>query len=331
VSGPVTTTTDARSRTVPAPELGLEVLGRRVIADGVVLLTLGLPSGEPLPSWEPGAHLDLVLGSGDVRQYSLCGDPTDEDEWQIAVRLADEGRGGSLSVHRDLHEGADVTVRGPRNSFVLVDAPSYLFLAGGIGITPILPMVRAATARGREVTLVYVGRSLESMPFARELAEELGGRVRLAATDAGDGPDLEEVLRGTRTDTSVYCCGPPRFTDAVLDATSGWPAGRVRVERFLPLAPEPDVQDRPFEVECALSGVVVHVGAEQTVLDALEGAGVFVNSSCREGTCGSCETTIVAGTAEHRDALLTDEERAGNETMMVCVSRSAGPRITLDL
>lgn len=328
----MTTTADPEPRQAPATgELDLEVTSRQALADGVVLLTLQGHTGQALPPWEPGAHIDLVLSGGNVRQYSLCGDPGRLDVWQIAVRLDTDGRGGSLGVHRDLVTGTRVRARGPRNSFALQDSPRYLFLAGGIGITPLLPMVRVAASRGREVELVYAGRSLASMPFAHQLREELGDRVRLAPADTGERVDLHQVLGSPKTDTAVYCCGPQRFTDAVSQATQDWPPGSVRMERFAPVQRGPEDGDLPFEVECTLSGLVVPVHQDQTALEALESKGIFVNSSCREGTCGSCETSIVSGAADHRDSLLTEEERASNETMMVCVSRAAGARISLDL
>ncbi|MEU0740454.1 PDR/VanB family oxidoreductase [Streptomyces sp. NPDC006134] len=299
-------------------------------ADGVLALTLRHPRGEALPAWEPGAHIDVVLGpAGLERQYSLCGDPAGRHAWRIAVLREPDGRGGSAYVHDRLGPGATVRVRGPRNHFPLEPAPRYRFVAGGIGITPILPMLAAAEAAGAEWTLLYGGRTRASMAFTRELAR-YGDRVVLAPQDETGLLDLASALDGLPDGTLVYCCGPGPLLDAVEERC---PPGVLRLERFRPKereALEPG-GDTEFEVELARSGRTVTVPPDVSVLDAVRAAGVEVLYSCTEGTCGTCETDVLEGDPDHRDSVLTEAERAAGETMLICVSRCRGKRLVLDL
>nr|WP_308122000.1 PDR/VanB family oxidoreductase [Streptomyces sp. TRM70350] len=308
----------------------LVVAARDHLAEGVVRLTLTRPDGGALPPWQPGAHLDLCLASGLVRQYSLCSDPADRTRWQVAVLRAPGGRGGSAEVHDRLAAGAPVRVRGPRNNFPLHPAPRHLFLAGGIGVTPILPMVRQAEQLGSDWELVYGGRSLATMAFHAELREAYGDRVRLVPQDRDGLPDLDALLGTPRPGTLVYCCGPEGLLRAVEERCASWPAGALHVERFAPKCAPREVEGE-FEVELARSGRTLTVPPGTSVLDAVEQAGVQVLSSCREGTCGTCETAVLAGTVDHRDSLLTPDEQAAHDTMMICISRAAGPRLVLDL
>jgi ferredoxin-NADP reductase len=308
-------------------EAELVVDRRQTAADGVLALTLRHPLGEPLPVWEPGAHIDVVLGPGLERQYSLCGDPADRRSWRIAVLREARGRGGSAHVHKGLRTGDKVRVRGPRNHFGLERAARYRFVAGGIGITPILPMLAAAERAGADWTLLYGGRTRGSMAFTGEL-ERYGDRVTLAPEDEtgllGLGPVLDDLPGGTL----VYCCGPGPLLDAVEERC---PPGVLRVERFSPKASAPAGPGTGFDVVLARSGRTVAVPPDVSVLDAVRAAGVEVLYSCTEGTCGTCETDVVEGEPDHRDSVLTDEERAAGETMLICVSRCRGRRLVLDL
>ncbi|WKX69959.1 PDR/VanB family oxidoreductase [Streptomyces sp. XD-27] len=306
----------------------LLVVERAEEADGVVRLRL---EGEELPRWEPGAHVDLVLPSGAVRQYSLCGDPADRSSYTVAVRLVEDGRGGSREVHEQLHEGTAVTVRGPRNRFPLVAGRAYVFIAGGIGITPILPMLRAAEAAGVPWTLLYGGRSRATMPFLDEV-EKLGaaggsGRVRIVAEDTDGLPDPAAALAEAPRDRAVYTCGPEPLMAAVAELL---PEGaELHTERFTPVAPGAG-GERAFEVELRRSGRMVAVPAGQSVLAALrERALPDLPYSCQQGFCGTCRQSVVSGEVDHRDELLTDSERAGS--MLICVSRACGDRLVLDL
>jgi ferredoxin-NADP reductase len=319
------------------PELEARVAGKEVLADGVVRLTLVRGDGSPMPAWQPGAHVDLVLGPDLTRQYSLCGDPADQTSLTVAVLREPESRGGSARVHDGLAAGDAVRVRGPRNRFALVDEPGitrYLFVAGGIGITPLLPMIAAVDARGADWRLVYGGRRRASMAFAGELAAAHPGRVELCPQDEVGLPDLDALLGEPRPDTAVYCCGPEPLLAAVEVRCAAWPPGSLHVERFSP-KPVTDVRSgqepASFTVELAQSGLTLTVPPDRSILEVVEEAGVPALSSCQEGTCGTCETAVLAGVPDHRDSLLTDAEQAAGDAMLICVSRSRTPRLVLDL
>ncbi|WP_420077493.1 PDR/VanB family oxidoreductase [Streptomyces sp. JL3001] len=311
-----------------ADEHELDLLVRRMTweADGVLSVELARPDGKPLPAWTPGAHLDLHVG-GFVRQYSLCGDPADPTAYRLGVLNEPSSRGGSRHVHTKLRPGQTVRAVGPRNHFALEPAASYVFLAGGIGITPILAMARHAERDGVPYRLIHGGRSRASMAFGAELSA-LTGDVALVPQDEHGHPDLAAALRDLPADALVYCCGPEPLLKAVEEAC---PTGQLRVERFAAPVVERDGDDTAFEVECRRSGVTLNVDAGTSVLEAAENAGLAVASSCRDGICGSCETRVLAGTPDHRDFLLSEAERATGETMMLCVSRCASDRLVLDL
>ncbi|MEU3776539.1 PDR/VanB family oxidoreductase [Streptomyces sp. NPDC032472] len=300
------------------------IVSRTEPALGVVQLAVESPE---LPAWTPGAHVDVRLPSGLVRQYSLCGDPADAGRYTIAVRLVEDGRGGSREVHERLVEGAELELRPPRNRFALEPAASYLFVAGGIGITPLLPMLRAATAAHAQWTLLYGGRSLASMPFRPELAG-YGDRVTLVPEDEAGLPDLAGLLSGAGPGTLVYACGPEPLMDAVLAAAPD--PGAVRLERFAPASsPAVTGADRPFTVELHRSGRAVEVGPGESALAAVRRELPDTPYSCERGFCGTCQHRVLAGEVDHRDGLLTDRER--EESMLLCVSRARGDRLVLDL
>jgi ferredoxin-NADP reductase len=307
-------------------EAELVVDRRETAADGVLALTLRHPLGEDLPAWEPGAHIDVLLGPDLERQYSLCGDPADRKTWRIGVLRETEGRGGSAYVHQELRQGGKVRVRGPRNNFALEPAPRYRFIAGGIGITPILPMLAAAEAAGARWTLLYGGRTRDSMGFTEELSA-YGDRVTLAPQDETGLLDLGSVLDDVPEGTLVYCCGPGPLLDAVEERC---PRGVLHIERFQPKERETG-PDSEFEVVLERTGKTVTVPVGVSVLDTVRATGVEVLYSCTEGTCGTCETDVLEGTPDHRDSVLTDEERESGETMLICVSRCRGRRLVLDL
>ena len=304
------------------------VAERRAQAEGVVALVLADPSGRPLPAWEPGAHLDVLLPDGQERQYSLCG--TDPRTWQVSVLRARDSRGGSAWLHDGLREGDRLHVRGPRNRFPLVAAERYAFVAGGIGITPVVAMVRALEARGHTAwTLAYGGRSRATMAYLDEL-EPLGDRVAVVPEDTHGLIDLSAALGPPAVGTAVYGCGPEPMLAALERTCRSWPPGALHVERFAPV--EVDASgDREFEVVAVRSGLTVSVPAGESVLQVLEDQGVAVPTSCGEGVCGTCETVVLEGEVDHRDAVLTEAEQATNTVMMVCCSRARGDRLVLDL
>ncbi|WP_459650910.1 PDR/VanB family oxidoreductase [Kitasatospora sp. Ki12] len=305
----------------------LVVADRRQEADGVVSLTL---HGSGLPSWEPGAHLDLLLADGLERQYSLCGDPAELDAWRIAVLREPEGRGGSAFVHERLRVGETVRARGPRNNFPLRPAGRYLFIAGGIGITPVLPMLRAVDAAGADWSLLYGGRTRGSMAFLDELTGRHGERVAVRPQDETGLLDLAAYLGAPEPDTAVYCCGPGPLLDAVEQYSAATGRPEPHLERFRPRTPAAS-PDPPFQLVLARSGLTLTVPEHTSVLDTVRAAGVEALYSCTEGTCGTCETDVLEGVPDHRDSLLTAEERAAGDTMLICVSRCLGNRLVLDL
>jgi cytochrome P450/ferredoxin-NADP reductase len=311
-------------------EAEVRVAGKHEAADGVVTLALREIGDHPLPGWKPGAHIDLVLDGAPTRQYSLCGDPTDRHEYRVGVLRDPDGRGSSLFVHDRLQEGDTVRVRGPRNNFPLVDSPRYLFIAGGIGITPLLPMIAAAEAAGADWRLVYGGRQRASMAFLDELAQ-YGDRVSVRPQDETGLLDLASLLGTARQDTLVYCCGPEPLLAAVEQACAGWPPRSLHVERFAPRPQSEPVRSEAFEVVLEQSELTLTVPPGRSILSVVEEAGVGVLSSCAEGTCGTCETAVLDGIPDHRDSVLSDEERQANDCMMICVSRSCSGRLVLDL
>lgn len=317
-------------------DLRLQVARRTTGAEGVVVLELRDPTGADLPAWSPGAHIDLLLPGGLTRQYSLCGDPHDRAVWQIGVLREPAGRGGSALVHDQVQEGAEIDVRGPRNHFELVPAARYVFIAGSIGITPILPMAAAAEEAGATWEFHYGGRTRTSMAFleALEALEQKTGhglRVTLHPQDEVGLIDLDRVLGTPQPDTVVYCCGPEPLLAAVEQRCADWPPGALHVERFAPKEQGERVLSGDFDVELTLSGATLTVPPDKSILQVVEEAGIPVLSSCQEGTCGTCETGVLEGTVDHRDSLLTPEEQAANDTMFICVSRAACPKLVLEL
>jgi ferredoxin-NADP reductase len=315
--------------------IALVVADRQVVArdQDVIALTLTAPDGGPLPRWHPGAHIDVHLPSGRVRQYSLCGDPGATDSYRIAVRRIPDGGGGSIEVHDELPVGAAITTNGPRNAFPLT-VPGYgsptqrfRFIAGGIGITPILPMLAQAQQLGVEWSMVYAGRNRDSLPFLEELAR-FGDRIEIRTDDEAGLPTAAEMLGDCPDGTTVYACGPAPVLTALRTELVGRDNVELHFERF---AAPPVVDGREFSASLASTGESVRVGANETLLSALNKAGANAPYSCQQGFCGTCRTRVVSGVIEHRDTLLTEPERAAG-MMLVCVSRAAdGSDLVLDL
>ena len=318
---------------VATEEQELELLVKQMTleADGVLSLRLVHPGGDPLPEWSPGAHVDLTLKGSLVRQYSLCGDPADRSSYRVAVLREQAALGGSEYVHEGLRPGHRLRVVGPRNNFDFLPAKKYVFVAGGIGITPLLAMLTEAERQGTDWELWYGGRRGDSMAFLDELAA-YGDRVKVIPEETQGRLDLATALPVPDPGTLVYCCGPEGLLAAVEEHATGWPEGTLQVERFKAKQIEVDPDgEQPISVDCRRSGRVVQVPADVPVIDALEGAGITVSSSCRDGICGTCETKVLAGTPDHRDSLLSDTEQAAGTTMMICVSRARTPELALDI
>ncbi len=301
--------------------------------ENVVALTLAAADAEPLPRWHPGAHLDVHLPSGRLRQYSLCGDPETRDSYRIAVRRIPDGGGGSVEVHDGLPVGATVTTHGPRNAFPLT-IPGYgsptqrfRFIAGGIGITPILSMLRQAQRIGVEWSMIYVGRSADSLPFVDEVSG-YGDRVEIRTDDVYGLPTADDLLGDCPDGTAVYACGPAPMLTAIRSRLAGRDNVELHFERF---AAPPVVDGEEFSVRIASTGAVIDVAADETLLSALQRSAVAAPYSCQQGFCGTCRTRVLSGAVDHRDTLLTEPERAAG-MMLTCVSRAhTGEPLTLDL
>ncbi|MHA6667688.1 PDR/VanB family oxidoreductase [Homoserinimonas sp. A447] len=306
----------------------LRVLRREAIADRVLALTLESADRTPLPEWTPGSHIDLTFPGGMIRQYSLCSDPADRSSWRIGVLRELAGRGGSDTVHDSVQVGDTLSATGPKHSFrYSAPASDVLFIAGGIGVTPILPMVKAAEQAGITWRMLYLGRNRESMGFLDEL-EPYGDRVTVHTSDSGGRLPLGAGIAAFGLiDPEIYACGPAPLLDALGEC---WPAARLHVERFTGDGNGAEDSDTAFIVETS-DGTEIEVAADESILAAMMRCGVPALNSCQEGICGTCETVVVEGTPLHRDSLLSDEERASNETMMICVSRCIGDRLVLEL
>lgn len=302
------------------------------LADNVAALTL---TADALQPWEPGAHVDLHLPCGLTRQFSLCGDPGDPGAWRVAVLREPEGRGGSAYVHDVLAEGDELAVRGPRNNFPLVEADDYLFIAGGIGITPILTMAYALNGEDRPWQLHYAFRSQAAaalLPELSTLAAPRPERLRLYPDEPTGRPsiDISALVTAAPPDAELYCCGPAGMLDAFAAATRDLDPARVHVERFTreaSLVPDGNA----LTVRLARSELTLQVGSEDSILEAVLDAGVDVEYSCMEGICGSCRTRVLRGVPDHRDLVLTEQERADDDVMLICCSRAKGDDLELDL
>lgn len=304
------------------------------VAEGVLKLRLVAPDGRALPRWTAGAHIDIECGGPELsRQYSLCGDPDDAQALEIAVLREPASRGGSAWVHGELKAGDRLRIRGPRNHFRLDEtARRLIFFAGGIGITPISAMARRARQAGMAYELHYSGRSRASMAFLPELAALHGERLQVHAADDGDRVDIATLLATPEAGTQVYACGPARLLDALEAQCAHWPEDALHVEHFESrLGALDPAKEHAFEVELKDSGLVVPVGADQTLLQALRAANVDVQSDCEEGLCGSCEVRVLAGAVDHRDLVLTRAEREAGDRVLTCCSRARGQRLVLEL
>lgn len=316
----------------------LAVRAVRQEADGVRSFRLEHPQGLALAPWAPGAHLEFTLPSGLVRHYSLCGDPLDRTGYTVAVLEQAEGRGGSREFHAAVRPGTVIAARGPRNHFALAPAPSYLFIAGGVGITPILPMVRSVAKSGNVFRVVYGGRTLSSMAFCDEV-RSYGAAATVVPEDTDGRIDIAGELRNCGSGVQVYCCGPEPLLRAVQQACDTDPrVGGLHFERFgsaglagLAGGDGPAPGGGEFEVELARAGTTIRVGAGSSILDKVLEVVPDQPWACREGYCGTCETRVLGGEPDHADEVLTDEERAANDVMMICVGRARSPRLVLDI
>ncbi len=313
-----------------ASDVDVIVTTRDTSIEGVVVFELTSHDGAPLPDWTPGSHVDVLLPSGLIRQYSLCGEPGSAT-WRLGVLREADARGGSKWMCDALQPGQKLRLAGPRSHFDFEPEAGVpvILLAAGIGVTPIIPMAGAAAASGIDYRLHYSGHE-GRMAFLPELEAAHGERLITHVSEADDRLDLDALVAAAEPGTRVYCCGPARFIDAA-EAACARVGLDFHTERFEAEALTPPVWPEPFEVELAMSGLTVTVPPERSILEVVEEEGVFVLSSCHEGTCGTCETPVLDGELDHRDSILTPQERARGDVMFICVSRAACPRIVLDL
>lgn len=301
-----------------------------VMAAGVKAFTIERDDGQPWPEWMPGAHVDIALEGGLGRQYSLCGDPADRMRLDFAVLREPASRGGSAFLHDQAAVGSAIAVVDVRNNFPLVDAARYRFVAGGIGITPLLPMIRELERQGKDWALLYGGRTRASMAYL-DVLRQYTDKVTVCPQDEFGLLDLPAFLGNPAPGTVAYCCGPEPLIQAVERHCASWPEELLHIERFRPRELEALVQAAPFEVELRRSGLTVTVPPEKSIADVLDEAGFHIPRSCNEGTCGTCLTKVLEGTPDHRDSFLRPKQRALNNKILVCCSRASSPRLVLDV
>lgn len=305
----------------------LRVTRAEAAAEGIHLFELRDPAGAALPPFTAGAHLAITLPDGATRHYSLCNDPAERDRYLIAVKREAAGRGGSIALVDGVREGAVLEVSAPRNLFALdASAPEYIFVAGGIGITPIMAMIRAL--RQKPFRLFYLTRHAAGTAFLDDLSGMPGVVIHHDEGDPARAYDLWPIFEEP-SPAAIYCCGPRPLMDAVRDMTGHWPEEMVHFEDFGSDAVRPRAEDRPFHVQLGAAGPVLEVPVGRSILEVLRAAGRALPSSCESGSCGTCRTPYLAGEVDHRDMVLTETERRG--ALMICVSRAASPSLVLDL
>jgi phthalate 4,5-dioxygenase reductase component len=319
--------------TIPDPPitLPLRVTRNDQIADGIHLMEFRHPRGDLLPEFSAGAHIAVRVPNGLLRKYSLCNDPAERDRYQIAVKREVNGRGGSCSLIDNVKAGDELAVTAPVNDFGLPPrAQDFLFIAGGIGVTPMMAMIRQVMAEHKRFRLFYCSRSPEATAFRDELSAPQFRDMVTIHYDEGDPSrslDLRPILAERKNREHLYCCGPRPLMEAVRAMTDHWSSTAVHFEAFSE-AETHKADDKPFKVRLARSGAVLDVQTDKTILEALREHGFDVPSSCETGTCGTCRTKLLAGEADHRDLVLAEHER--KNTIMICVSRARGEEITID-
>lgn len=308
----------------------LVIVDRIEQSTSVTEFVLERADGSRLPDWAPGAHIDIVLPSGKIRQYSLCGDRWAPHQYRIAVQREDHGSGGSVEIHEEVQQGDVVSFGGPRNNFRLAPATHYRFIAGGIGITAMLPMIAQAEKLNVAWQLLYLGKTADRMAY-RNLAEQYPQQVTMHTSFDKGRASIQRWLGELPEDTMVYACGPETMLEALPEECAQLPNHFVRTERFTNTLADATVSSEPYEIELYRSGKVIQAPGTTPVIDALAKAGVNVITSCSKGVCGTCEVEVVDGEIDHRDAILDDDERAANTCMFPCVSRALSKRLVLDL
>lgn len=315
-------------------KLKVVVQRREIQGHGVLVLDLVAPQGGQLPPFEAGAHVDLHLGEGLVRQYSLCGDPAEREVYRLGILKDPGSRGGSLAAHECLQEGREVVIGLPRNHFPLVAGEHHsILIGGGIGITPMIAMAHALHAAGKSFELHYCGRSEAACAFLDELRSgAIAGKLRTHFDDgaAEQRLDLSVVFGQPAAGAHIYVCGPAGFMDWVIAEAQGhaYPSERVHKEYF---QVEADVAGKAFDVVTKRSGKRITVGERESIVDALAKVGIKVKVSCEQGICGTCLCGVIDGEPEHRDVFLTEDEREDNDQIILCCSRAKSDVLVLDI
>lgn len=327
------TATDTLKDPTGTRTMSLQVQRKSAIAKDVFLFELRHPDGQPLPPFEAGAHVCVTTPSGLQRRYSLCNAASARDHYLIAVKRDAEGGGGSVSMADGVQVGDRLPVSAPENYFPLVqDAHRYLLIAGGIGITPILPMVHELRERNADFHVVYCSRMPETTAFLDELShEDLKGRVTVHHNhgDRDRSLALDAIIAEQPEGTHVYCCGPRRLMQAVRELTGRWPSSMVHFEDFGTSVFPDAADDAGFSVRLARSNMTIPVAPDVSILEAVRQKGIPAPSSCESGTCGACRTRLISGVADHRDYVLDEDEQASE--IMICVSRALCKELVLDL
>jgi len=317
--------------TDPPITMPLRVTRNETIAEGINLLEFRDPQGGALPQFSAGAHIAVRVPNGLLRKYSLCNDPAERDRYLIAVKREVNGRGGSCNLIDAVKSGDELTVTAPVNDFGLPPrAQDFLFIAGGIGVTPMMAMIRQVIAEKKRFRLFYCSRSPETTAFRDELSAPEFRNMVTIHYDQGDTSrslDLRPILAERKNREHLYCCGPRPLMEAVRAMTDHWSPTAVHFEAFSE-AETHKADDKPFKVRLTRSGAVLDVPTDRTILEVLREHGLDVPSSCETGTCGTCRTKLLAGVADHRDLVLAEHER--KDTIMICVSRARGNEITID-
>lgn len=313
--------------------LEARILGRKAETDRIISLELAATGSVPLPPFTAGAHIDVEVYPGCVRQYSLCGDPAETGIYRLGILRDPASRGGSDAIHAHFQPGQLIRISPPRNLFPLEEgARCHILVAGGIGVTPMLAMAHRLAALGADFDLHYCCRSAPAAGFPDVLSlPAFAGRVRWHFDDASP-PERFDSARDMpwAAGSHLYVCGPAGFMDFVLEAAraQGWPPEAVHSERF---SAEVQTGGGGFELRAARSGLTLTVPEDKTIAEVLKAAGVPVTLSCEQGVCGSCLTRVLEGVPDHRDMILTDEERASGQEITICCSRALTPSLTLDI
>lgn len=318
-----------------ALSLTVKVQSKRQEALDICSFELIDPDGKPLPSFSAGAHIDVQVHPGLIRQYSLCNPPHENQRYLIGVLKDPQSRGGSVGMHEGIHEGDLLTISPPKNHFPLVNAQKILLMAGGIGITPMLCMAERLQQLGTDFALHYCARGLDRMAFYERITKSPFHHRASFHLDSGEPDqklDMRALIADTDPQTHVYVCGPKGFIDYVLGTckAANWPAEQLHVEYFAGAVVDHSADDA-FEVEIASTGAVYTIPAERNVVEVLEEHGIEIMYSCSQGVCGTCITRVLDGIPDHRDLYLDEVAQAANDQFTPCCSRAKSKRLVLDL